>query len=180
MKKNNKILVIGLGNPILGDDGLGWRVAEEVERQIKDRNQDIKGIFDFEYYSLGGLSLMEYMEGYDNVLIVDSIVTGQNPVGTILSLPLNALPDFSSGHSTAAHDTSLQNALEIGKKLGISLPETIWIVVIEAEFVYDFSETLSKPIQEALPKAVEYVVGRLVDHQWEEKEIVEVSQVAMS
>ena len=34
-----KTIVIGLGNPILGDDGIGWRVVEQVQKEIKQQKQ---------------------------------------------------------------------------------------------------------------------------------------------
>ncbi len=166
MKNKNNILVIGLGNPILGDDGLGWRVVEEVEKKILRESQFKHKEITFAYYSLGGLALMENMEGYQRVIIVDSLVTGNNPIGTIFSLPLNELPNFSSGHSSAAHDTSLMTALEVGEKCGIELPEEIWAVVIEAENVYEFSENLSPAILDSLPVAVEKVIERLMLADW--------------
>lgn len=162
----NKILVIGLGNPILGDDGVGWKVVEEVEAELKDR-EDLK----FDYLSLGGLLLMENMEGYEDVLIVDSIITGTKPNGTIFSLPLSRLPNLSAGHTTAIHDTSLVTALNIGRKMGMVLPEDddVWVVAVEAEYVYDFSEDLSEPVQAAVPQAVNVVLDVLRDNLREEK-----------
>ena len=53
-----KTLMIGLGNPILGDDGVGWRVAEEVTRKT-NRPADIE----VDCVALGGLSLMERLTG---------------------------------------------------------------------------------------------------------------------
>jgi Ni,Fe-hydrogenase maturation factor len=73
---------------------------------------------------------------------------------------LNELPDLSSGHTTAIHDTSLRNALNVGRSMDISLPrdEDVLIVAIEAENVYDFSETLSTAVEAAVPHAVEAVL----------------------
>ena len=113
--------MVGLGNPILGDDGVGWRVVEEVSAQIGVEGRLNKAI-EFEYYSLGGLSLMERMEGYKDVIVVDSILTKSHPNGTIYSVPLSGLPDFSYGHTTAIHDASLATALEMGHKMGLVLP----------------------------------------------------------
>jgi len=146
-----KTLVIGLGNPILGDDGVGWRVVEEIAR--KTANQpDVE----VDCVSLGGLSLMERLTGCERVILVDSIFTGEKPIGTVSLFKLTELPDLSSGHTTAVHDTSLRNALNVGRSMDIPLPrdEEVLIVAIEAEKVYDFSESLSPPIEAALPKAV--------------------------
>ena len=157
----DRTLVIGLGNPILGDDGVGWRIAQEVESQLAENGllDDLR--LEFKYLSLGGLSLMEQMVGYQDVLLVDSIVSGQNPIGTVYSFPLSRLPNLSSGHSTAIHDTSLQTALEVGRKIDLLLPEDVWVVAVEAEHVYDFTEDLSPPISGVVPIAANLVVEML-------------------
>jgi hydrogenase maturation protease len=150
-----KTLVIGLGNPILGDDGVGWRVIEQVARATVDRSD-----VEVDCVALGGLSLMERLTGCERVILVDSIFTGEKPIGTISLFLLNELPDLSSGHTTAVHDTSLRNALKVGRSMDIPLPldEDVLIVSIEAENVYDFSETLSPPVEAAVPHAVEAVL----------------------
>jgi hydrogenase maturation protease len=150
-----KSLVIGLGNPILGDDGVGWRVVEEVARATTDR-PDIE----VDCAALGGLSLMERLTGCERVILVDSIFTGVKPVGTVSIFLLTDLPDLASGHTTAIHDTSLRNALKVGRSMDIPLPrdEDVLIVAIEAEAVYDFSETLSPPVKASIPQAVEAVL----------------------
>jgi hydrogenase maturation protease len=150
-----KTLVIGLGNPILGDDGVGWRVVEEIARKTVDRSD-----VEVDTASLGGLSLMERLTGYEHVILVDSFFSGKKPVGTVSQFFLTELPDLSSGHTTAVHDTSLRNALNVGRSMNISLPrdEDVHIVAIEAENVYDFSESLSAPVEAAVPLAVEAVL----------------------
>jgi hydrogenase maturation protease len=150
-----KTLVIGLGNPILGDDGVGWRVVEEIAHKTADRND-----IEVDTVSLGGLSLMERITGYTRVILVDSFFTGKKPIGTISLFPLTELPDLSSGHTTAIHDTSLRNALNVGRSMEISLPrdEDVLIVAIEAENVFDFSEILSPQVDAAVPQAVKAVL----------------------
>jgi hydrogenase maturation protease len=151
-----KTLVIGLGNPILSDDGVGWRVAEEVAKLTSDRHE-----LQVECFSLGGLSLMEQMTGYQRAILIDSIHTRTNPIGTVSTFPLSHLPEPASGHMTAAHDTSLRNALNIGRSMNIPLPEDeeIMVVAIEAEAVYDFSELLTPPVEASIPVAVEAVLN---------------------
>jgi hydrogenase maturation protease len=146
-----KTLVIGLGNPILGDDGVGWRVVEEIARKTAHRPE-----VEVDCVSLGGLSLMERLTGYEHVILVDSIFTGEKPIGTISQFALSDLPDLTAGHSASVHDTSLHNALNVGRSMDIPLPrdEDVVIIAIEAENVYDFSETLSPPVEAAVPQAV--------------------------
>jgi hydrogenase maturation protease len=154
-----KTLIIGLGNPILGDDGVGWRVAEEVAHLTTSR-PDVE----VDCVALGGLSLMEHLTGYEFVVIIDAMFTGTKPVGTVSLFPLTDLPDPSSGHTTAVHDTSLRNALNVGRSMDIPLPEdkAIIVVAVEAEAVYDFSDRLSSPVEAAVPAAVEAVLKILI------------------
>ncbi len=150
-----KTLVIGLGNPILGDDGVGWRVVEEVARVTAGRPE-----VETDCVSLGGLSLMERLTDSERVILVDAIYTGQKPVGTVSQFLLSDLPDLTAGHSASAHDTSLRNALNVGRSMGIRLPKDsqIHVVAIEAQNVVDFSERLSPPVEAAVSEAVERVL----------------------
>jgi hydrogenase maturation protease len=154
-----KILVIGLGNPILGDDGVGWVVAKEVESRVSVEG----GTLEVDYLSLGGLSLMERLVGYEKVILVDSLTTGKHPQGEVIMFTLEDLVDLTSGHTTAAHDTSLKTALATGRQLGASLPDDrdIHVVAIESQHVYDIQEGLTPTIAAAVPEAVQKVLGLL-------------------
>lgn len=151
-----KTLIVGLGNPILGDDGIGWRVAEQVQREVIGATNEFGAShqIDFEFLSLGGISLMEHLIGYDRAIIIDAIHTGKVPQGNISIFPLEKLSGFSHGHLSSSHDASLPDAVEMGKLMGAQLPPEITIVAIEAQHVYDFSEELSPPIAEVIPTAV--------------------------
>jgi len=158
-----KTLIVGLGNPILGDDGAGWKVAEEVERLLPSPSQrEGSGMrVDVDCVSLGGLSLMERLIGYQRAIVIDAIGTGQHPIGTAYHFRLDDLYDPTSGHTTAAHDVSLMKAIEIGRSLGAPLPDRIDVVAIESPYVYDFSEELTPPVATAVPRAVELVMDLL-------------------
>jgi hydrogenase maturation protease len=167
-------LVIGLGNPILGDDGVGWKVAEEIRQRLKSdpryqfsyRPFGSKTILHFspvevDCLSLGGLSLMERMLGYRRVVIVDSMETGQSPAGTVKVFPLASLADPMAGHSASIHDASLLTALRTAEAMGMSIPKSVEIVAIEAENVYDFTEELSPAVAEAVPLATQAIMDLL-------------------
>ncbi len=169
-----KTLIIGLGNPILGDDGVGWKVAQEVQRVIETdarfhvpiRPLGTKIVrrvprVEVDCAALGGLSLMERLVGCQRAILIDSMETGQSPAGSVRVIPLEELPNPSAGHSASAHDTSLITALETGRKMGLDLPESVTVVAIEARNVYDFSEELSPAVAQAVPLAVEKVTRLL-------------------
>jgi len=148
-------LIIGLGNPILGDDGVGWVIAQNLKIQYAGDSN-----LEFEFLSLGGLSLMERLTGYQKVILIDALSSGKHPQGKVVTFPLNEVPDLTSGHTSSAHDTSLRNALNLGRSMGIDLPkdENIIVIAVEAENVYDFSEELSPLVAAAVPEAVKLVI----------------------
>ena len=150
-------LILGLGNPILGDDGVGWRVAEAVQTRIGTLNFHVE----VDFASLGGLSLMERMLGYEHVILVDCLETGSSPVGTVQSMPLSDLANPTAGHSASAHDTSLITALEAARTMGAEVPSRVDVVTIEAKNTYDFSEQLSPEIAAAVPVATQQVLNLL-------------------
>ena len=156
-----KWIVVGLGNPILGDDGIGWVIAEQVRAELSEHPQPAGASVDVICLALGGLSLMEHLADYDRAVLIDSIQTGRDPPGTVYTFPLEALPTHTYHHVTAAHDTSLQTALQVGRSMGIHLPDEIWVVAIEAHQVHDFTEKITPEVEAAIPEAIQQVLTYL-------------------
>lgn len=162
-----KTIIVGLGNPILGDDGVGWKVAEEVKKQLTSPPAPVpagegyrrrgEGDIDIEFLSLGGISLMEHLIGYERAILIDAIASGQEP-GSVITSQLSEMPDYSASHTSSAHDTSLQNALQLGREMGADLPKQVIVVGITTHHVYDFSEELSLPVARAVSKATQIVI----------------------
>lgn len=150
-----KTLVVGLGNPILGDDGVGWKVAEEVKSQLP-----AGAPVDVDFLSLGGISLMEHLVGYDNAILIDAFKSDET-MGSVLILRLEDMPNYSAFHTTSVHDTSLQNALEIGNQLGAKLPKHIMVVGITTEQIFEFSDELTPEVHAAVPIAARATLNLL-------------------
>ena len=162
-----KTIVIGLGNPILGDDGVGWKVAEEVRRKLSIPSPPAplpegegSHVVEVDCVSLGGISLMEHLIGYQHAILIDAFALDE-PSGSILILQLSDLPNYSAFHTTSVHDTSLQNAIKLGRSMGAHLPEDITVVGIATRRIHDFSENLSPPVAQAVPQAVQIVLDLL-------------------
>ena len=151
---NAGTLVVGLGNPILGDDGVGWRVAESVRADLDDPDVEVLCL------SLGGLALMERLAGYRRVIIVDAMDTGA-AAGSLHFLSLQELDELAAQHTACVHDLSLSAALALGRELGVSLPEEIRVVGVEATTGLDFCERLSADIAAAVPGAARAVADWL-------------------
>lgn len=149
-----KILILGLGNPILKDDSIGLRVAQELRAKI---NTDPEVEIGEDYW--GGLRLMERMIGFDRAIIIDAICTGADP-GTIHLLSPGDIP---TQRSASAHDVNLPTALEFGRQAGAKLPATedIILIGVEAADVQTFDETLSPEVENAFPQVLEAVLTEL-------------------
>ncbi len=167
-----RTLIAGLGNPILGDDGVGWRIAEEVssrtgiplgDAQLPDQTPPAPDSVSIERFALSGIALMERMVGYDRVILIDSLNTGRHAQGEVVLFRLDSLADLTYGHTASAHDVSLRNALKLGRQMGASLPEDekVFVIAVEAEHVYDFKEELSPAIAAAVPVAAGHVIELL-------------------
>jgi hydrogenase maturation protease len=104
---------------------------------------------------------MERLIGYERAILIDALAAGQNPAGTVTCFPLEALPLRPAGHTRAVHDTTLQDALQVGRSLGAELPDRVEVVAIEACSLYTFSEELSPEVAAALPQAVAAVLDLL-------------------
>jgi len=141
-------LILGLGNALLGDDGIGCRVALSLQADGSPPETEI------DVCERGGLSLMERMLGSRRVILVDALTTGASPRGSVSVWRLESLPNPAAGHMNSAHETSLQTALEMARLLGADVPEEIWVVAVETDRIYEFSEELSPEVAAALPRAL--------------------------
>jgi hydrogenase maturation protease len=154
-----KTLVIGLGNPILTDDGVGVKVAYAVRNSLALDGRDDVTVTEA---SVGGLHLMEAMVGYDRVILIDAIQTSGAKLGTIRRLTLDDIASaIPTQHSASAHDMNLPTALEMGRRLDLALPEIIEIFAIEAEDVVTFGETCTPAVEAAIPVVAEMVLRTL-------------------
>lgn len=151
---DDKVLVIGLGNPILGDDGVGWRVVQQL-----DGRPSREAYVETDCLAVGGLGLMERVLGYQRVILVDAIVTAKSPVGTVRVLALAEVEDPGLGHSASSHDATLWAALQVAAAAGASVPDRVDIVAIEVPTGYNFTEDLSPSVAAAVPIAASAVLG---------------------
>ena len=148
-----KTVILGLGNPILCDDGVGIRVARELERRVNREEVEVLET------SLAGLRLLDLLAGYDRAVIIDAIETGKGKAGEIYRL---GLEDFESAkHLSSVHDVDFATALDFGRQTGMSLPRQIVIFAIEAADTSTFSEECTPDVCRAIPVCVEMVLQEL-------------------
>jgi hydrogenase maturation protease len=149
-----KTLVLGLGNPVLGDDSVGLEVARRVRARLAGR-QDVEVAEE----EAGGLRLMEVMSGYDRAIVVDAAVTGGVP-GTVCRLGPDQVP---TQRTAVAHGIDLPRALELGRALGLPMPERVRVVAIEAERVLEFRTDRTPAVEAAIEPATLAVLEEIGD-----------------
>jgi hydrogenase maturation protease len=149
-----KILVLGIGNPILSDDGAGIRVAQEVGNQLNDPQVTVAET------SEAGLRLLDSIMGYDKVIIIDAVQTEKGQAGQIYRM---GPEDFSfAKHLSSPHQINLVTALELGNALDLAMPQKITIFAVEAKDITTFSEKCTTEVEQAIPKLVKMVLEELV------------------
>ena len=150
-----RTLVLGIGNPILGDDGVGFHIAQELAKEIKDENIDVKDT------SIDGLNLLELIVGYDKVIIIDAIMTEDGEVGEIYRLrPENFVKTVHP--TTSPHNANLATAIEIGKKVLVGqMPAKVVVFAVNIQEVTEFTEEMTRKVKEAISRAVNLVLEEI-------------------
>ncbi len=148
-----KTLILGLGNPILTDDGVGLRVAKELEGRLDQQAATVMET------SLAGLNMLDLLAGYDRAIIIDAIQTIGGKAGQIYRLDIGAFN--ATRHAASAHDVNLATALALGKRLGLALPQQIDIFAIEVADTSTFSEECTPDVRQAIPVCVKMIIKEL-------------------
>jgi hydrogenase maturation protease len=146
-----KTLLLGMGNPILSDDAVGIRMAQALSPRL----QPLEGLSVREECCTGGLELLEVVEGFDRLIVLDSIKTDGGRAGDWYRFDGVALRETM--HLNNVHDANFATAMELGRQMGMSLPADpdIHILAVEISDNLTFSERLSPELEAALPGLVD-------------------------
>ena len=159
MKRTRQILVAGIGNAFMGDDGFGGQVAQRLE---KGELPDGVSVFDF---GTGGLDLAyEVMRGYDALVLVDISRQGEQP-GTVFVMnpdPADVEAGIEDGMALDPHAMDPQTVLRFVKTVG-GWPGRVVIVACEPSSVGELGWGLSEPVEAALDRAVEVVLETVAE-----------------
>ena len=149
-----RTIVLGVGNQILGNDGVGVHVANIVKKQVNDPNITIDEAI------TGGMNLLDLLIGYDKAVIIDAVKSEDGEHGEVRRIPIS---DFNTMHSCNPHDVSLIEAIEMAKKMGEEkIPKEIVIIgVMMKEIPCEFGEILSDEIAAAIPEAVDLTLNEI-------------------
>lgn len=143
-----KTVIIGLGNTILSDDGVGIFAARKIGETLPpDSTVEIKEA------SLAGFNLLDLLLGYEQAIIIDAIQTKNGVIGEVYEFTPEALKE--TVRLASIHDLNLATALEFGKMLNMPVPEEINIIAVEVGDVTTFKEGCCEEVAAAIPIIVE-------------------------
>ena len=154
MTANQRIVILGIGNLLRGDDGVGVRVIEELERRgnLPSEVELIDG-------GTGGPTLMVHFEGARALIIIDAVNLDAEP-GTVRVVGLEEIEPDPGGLPLSVHDINILPMLELSRKLD-QLPPVVRIIGIQPER-FDLGDRLTPAVAAAVPKAVKAALGELV------------------
>jgi len=143
-------LVLGLGNPILTDDGVGISIA----RKLKEEKPELEVVETSE----SGIALLDYVAGCDKLIIIDAIKTGKGKPGELYKL---APEDLKPAHTSTTHGIDIATALEAGEALGCIMPRSVSIYAVEIREDTTFREHCTREVEERIP----FIARRIMEEE---------------
>ena len=132
-----KNIVLGIGNNILTDDGIGIYIVNKLKSDLVD--------IEMITTTNSGFGLVDQIVDYDRAIFIDSILTEEGKIGEVKIYHTN---DFSNHIPFSIHSTDLISALEISKVYGMNVPNEIYLLAIEIKDNFTFNEGFSNEIEE--------------------------------
>lgn len=148
-----KVLILGLGNDVLGDEGLGIKIADDL------KNKRVFPGVDYKHAYTGGLNLLEDIIGFDAVLIIDTTCGNDCRPGMIHHYNQGTFRETL--HLSSEHDASFLTVLETGKKLGLKIPDQVDVLAIEIiRDLYlqnEFSDNIKEQYDKMRSKIINFI-----------------------
>ncbi len=139
------VLVLCLGNPLRRDDAVALRVADALEAAPPP------GV-EIRRSAGAGLYLLDDMDGFDRVVVVDAVRSGRAPPGAVRAL---ALEDLRAPEGPSPHAIGLPSAVARARAAGAPVPSPNRLVLVEAEILDEVGEGLTPAVAAAVPQAVD-------------------------
>lgn len=147
----SRVLVLGLGNDILCDDAIGLRVIRQVRQQI-----GVAESIDALETEEMGLCLLDFITGYRDLVLVDSVQLGTVPPGHVHEIRADDLPQLPG---SSPHFLGVGETLALGRHLGLPMPERVRIFAIEVAEPHLLSTEMTPALRSALPEVADRVLA---------------------
>lgn len=145
-------VIVGLGNPILTDDAVGLAVARCIHKRLADPEIDLLEA------AVGGIQLIEMLDGYDKAVIVDAIKTESGRVGDHYLLDLEG-STRSSRRTGMTHEIGLLEGLELGRDVGMHMPEYLRVYGVEVADPLTFGTEMTDEVKAAVPRVADSIIS---------------------
>ena len=147
-----KIVILGIGNVLLNDEGIGVKVIEYLQRhyEFPEEVELVDG-------GTGGIGLLEFVEKADILIVIDAI-NGGEPPGTVYKFSGKELPR-SVVERLSLHEVNFLDILDLAAMRG-NLPEKIVIIGVEPKSL-EMEAILSPEVQAKIPELADAVIGEL-------------------
>jgi hydrogenase maturation protease len=149
----NKIIILGLGNEYISDDGIGIHAIREFKKHVSSDN------YTTEELTSGGIELIDYLSGYEKAIIVD---TGSNKSGTIYRYKQTTDEEVMKVKSS--HQIDLPQIIGLAKVLGIAIPDEIIVYGVEAKDITTFNCSCTQEVESAIPRLVNLIRSELKEN----------------
>lgn len=150
-------VVLGLGNPVRGDDAVGLKVAEEVARRLAEK--PVAGV-EVVTSTRAGLELIDVLAGASRGIVVDALVLPDPSPGRVRRLSLD---DVSGApRLVGAHDVTIGAAFDVARASGVPMPDDLEIYAIEAAETETIVEDLSAEVALAVPAVADRIMASLL------------------
>jgi hydrogenase maturation protease len=146
-------LILGVGNPLLGDDAVGVLAVQWL--QARDDLPPGVAVIDG---GTEGIGLIPVWERYRRVILVDAIPMDQPP-GTVRRFTWDAVRPRGAEHPLSLHQSDLTGALVLAEALG-SLPAELVIYGVQPQHM-EWDQPLSAAVERALPDLVEALIAEV-------------------
>jgi hydrogenase maturation protease len=148
-----RALVIGIGNPLAGDDGVGIRAIAQLRKAISDERISLVES------ERGGLDLLDLLEGHRVALVIDAALTGTKPPGTISSFRIRK--PIAVEPLPSLHTIGFRTVLAFGTTMGMNLPEEVTVYTVEARDIETFHEGCTPEVEGAIQNLTNILVREL-------------------
>jgi hydrogenase maturation protease len=119
------VRVLCLGNDLLADDALGFRVARALRGELGDRRSSSVDIVETPEF---GFALLDHLQAVRRVIVIDTVVTGRAEPGTLYRIAEDE--DWETAPGASPHYVGLFEALAAGRVLGLRVAEEVVILGI--------------------------------------------------
>lgn len=144
------LIIVGLGNEIASDDGIGIHAARALEADYQDRDD-----IDVVALPWAGFALLDVLRGRRCAVLIDGLATGAHPPGTVVRIDEDDLA--GSVRLNSFHDISYPTVMALGRSMGWGMPDDVAIWGVEMAIADEFGEVLTPEVADSIQTVVDEV-----------------------